>query len=82
MINFDGKDLSGRNEMSKYFGVWFSEKATPSQLVDWCDARIKKLDEWKANCLKLKNQCQLVGLEGLSEDVLRNALAKLEGKQN
>lgn len=74
--------LGDRKKMVENFGIWFSEKASKAEIVSWCDERIKKLDEWKTNCLELRKQCQKELLNGLSIEELKAAIENRQGGQN
>ena len=63
--------------LHKAYGTWYKEKATASDLVSWCDARIAVYNEWIKNCTELKHSSQAQLLGGMSKEALEAALAAL-----
>lgn len=73
----DAAQESLRAIQAQQYGMWYSEDATASDLVSWCDGRIAKYTEWIKNCKALKAASQLELLAGVPKETLEAALAAL-----
>ena len=57
---------ASRRIAASTYGIWHGDEATPSELVSWCDERLKTLHRWTENVEALKASAQSKLTEGMT----------------
>ncbi len=70
-----------RAKAAALYGCWFSENATPAELVSWAEARITTCQEWIDECKDLKREMQKELIKGFDPSELKALLAEKEKEE-
>lgn len=73
-------ELSDRAAASEYFGTWYKADPSASDVVKWCDDRIKIYKRFIANLEALRNENRIKMCEGIDIEVLKSILEQKEKK--
>lgn len=74
------KETTNRQRLSSKYGMWFSDKATPAEIVSWCNGRIQKYKEWIKNCEGLRKENQNKLFDGMSLEDLKRIIKEKEAQ--
>lgn len=73
-------ELTNKAFASEYFGAWFKNNATPSDVVRWCKEHIAIYKGFIANLNSLMATSRILMVEGMSLDDLKAIMAKKEAE--
>ena len=84
LVNLEGNsivtsvELSDRKSGAAYFGMWYKEDATSSDVVGWCKSRIATYKRYIQNLQTLMGASQQDMVSGMSLEELKAIVAAKE----